>query len=115
MEHSFRVLDFNVYNENTNKDGSSDEETTSEPNSQLTDFCLDQQVEYHFLFSPAKVGVLQDAFKRYGTDLAGLVKLVQRTSGIGYARDATAIIAMGVKACGEQTNSAAYGPGYSSM
>ena len=87
----------------------------SEPNSQLTDFCLDQQVEYHFLFSPAKVGVLQDAFKRYGTDLAGLVKLVQRTSGIGYVRDANAIIATGVKACGEQTNSAAYGPGYSSM
>ena len=59
--------------------------------------------------------MLQDAFKRYGTDLAGLVKLVQRTSGIGYVRDANAIIATGVKACGEQTNSAAYGPGYSSM
>ena len=35
MEHNFRVLDFNVYNENTNKDGSSDEEATSEPNSQF--------------------------------------------------------------------------------
>ena len=35
MEHNFRVLDFNVFNENTNKDGSSDEETTTEPNSQF--------------------------------------------------------------------------------
>jgi hypothetical protein len=35
MEHNFRVLDFNVYNENINKDGSSDEETTAEPNSQF--------------------------------------------------------------------------------
>ena len=35
MEHNFRVLDFNVFNENTNKEGSSDEETTTEPNSQF--------------------------------------------------------------------------------
>ena len=41
----------------------------------------ESDVRYEFAFSENDIVVIEDAFKRYGSDISGLIKLIQRTAG----------------------------------
>lgn len=45
----------------------------------LKDFFVEQKLALVFSFSPRSLEVALDGFRRYGTDLSGLIKLVQRS------------------------------------
>jgi hypothetical protein len=53
---------------------------------QLTKYAVEPSISLRFFFSEKSIGVMRDAFKRYGTDLAGLAKLMQRVKASAYTR-----------------------------
>lgn len=52
----------------------------------LCEYVAKRPVKLRFGFPEESVGVMRDAFKRYGTDLAGLAKLMQRVKASSYIR-----------------------------
>jgi hypothetical protein len=52
----------------------------------LSEFAVTPPIAVRFHFPKKSVSVMQDAFKRYGTDLAGLVKMMQRVKTSAYTR-----------------------------
>jgi radical SAM superfamily enzyme YgiQ (UPF0313 family) len=93
-------------------------------NSPLSCFADDAGVALRFSFRERTAGVMRDAFKRYGENVAGLTKMIQRTAGIGFTRDVayasgSAVHSRIVEAdeipdsnLGENRS---YGPGFSSL
>jgi radical SAM superfamily enzyme YgiQ (UPF0313 family) len=80
----------------------------------ISDFTSSAPLMLRFAFSDRAVAVMHDAFQRYGTDIAGLVKMIQRISGISFTRKVAYLQAA------SQIESAVaggreYGPGLSSM
>jgi radical SAM superfamily enzyme YgiQ (UPF0313 family) len=80
----------------------------------LSEFRLDHPIRYRFFFPGDMVGILQDAFRRYGTDLAGLVKLIQRTLGLTFIRRVAYNNASSEAAPSKSLAGRHYGPGYAS-
>ena len=56
------------------------------PAADLADFTATDPVDLRFSFDAHAVSVMRDGFQRYGTDIAGLVKMIQRISGISFTR-----------------------------
>lgn len=79
----------------------------------LSDFSSDPQALV-FSFDDRITDVLNDGFQRYGTHLAGLVKMVQRVTGVSFIRGVTyeASPALLIPSAQPQQQ---YGPGYSSL
>jgi len=48
--------------------------------SNLSDFAVAEPIIIEFSYSEHKLSVMTDGFRRYGTDLSGLIKLIQRNS-----------------------------------
>ena len=57
----------------------------------LSEFALHPPVPLNFSFSDRARSVTQDGFRRYGTELSGLIKLIQRISGISFKRSVHAM------------------------
>jgi len=81
----------------------------------LSEFHLKKSVQYRFFFQPGAIGVLQDAFKRYGTELPGLVKLVQRTAGAAFSRKVAYADSATVPVRSAPEANRLFGPGYASL
>lgn len=84
----------------------------------LAEHRVGQQLTLVFSFGPKNLRVALDGFKRYGTDLSGLVKLVQRTHftftrSAAYAQG-SGLVGAGVGGDADRV-APALGPGYSSM
>ncbi len=77
----------------------------------LATFAADVGVELTFAFSKRSLDVLRDAFNRYGTDIAGLVKMVQRTAGVTFSRS----VSYSHEPLKQRQATPQHGPGYASM
>lgn len=82
----------------------------SEP---LSKFATGRLTALKFYFDANSVGVMRDAFQAYGTDLAGLVKMVQRRSGVTLVRRVAYEREPDTHSGG--TRNQMYGPGWSSV
>jgi hypothetical protein len=81
----------------------------------LEAFAVPGGVDARFDFSPETTAVIRDAFKRYGTDLAGLTKMLQRTAGVSITRRVSYPASADTPRFGDSSRSQLYGPGSSSL
>lgn len=81
----------------------------------LSEFLLAKPIQYRFFIPEVSIGILQDAFRRYGTDLSGLVKLVQRTAGAVFSRKAAYAESAVLPARIDTVANRLFGPGHASM
>jgi hypothetical protein len=80
----------------------------------LCDFAAPEPVVLAFGFEDRMLEVLQDGFHRYGTHLAGLVKMVQRVPGVSFIR-AVQYPGTSGPPIRHREPGPQYGPGYSSL
>jgi len=81
----------------------------------LNDFKTNEPQKLTFAFPDSSIRVMSDAFTRYGTDLAGLVKMVQRCAGVSFSRRASLSATESLRVIPTATVERSYGPGYSAM
>jgi hypothetical protein len=55
--------------------------------SMLRDHLVSEPIRLRFFFGPEAIASRQDAFRRYGTEIAGLTKMLQRAPNISLVRD----------------------------
>lgn len=80
----------------------------------LSEFALPAPLVLVFGFDERMRQVLRDGFQRYGSHLAGLVKMVQRVQGVSFVRTARHE-GVSVSAVRDLPPERHYGPGYSSL
>ena len=81
----------------------------------LGEYAMAATVPLRFHLSSDAVAVLNDGFERYGTDVAGLTKLIQRVAGVSLMRDVSySSNGTGDVADGRRREPL-YGPGYSPL
>jgi hypothetical protein len=84
-------------------------------NEMLSDFAVATPLSLNFRFTPKAVAVMRDAFRRYGTDIAGLTKMVQRTAGVSYTRKVDYLADPRGLEANHRIERIAFGPGQTSM
>jgi len=85
----------------------------SEKGSMLGEYTLSEVITLEFGLSNDSIKVLRDGFERYGTDIAGLTKLIQRAPSISLIRDVS--YANDANYSARNDRQPIYGPGRSSL
>jgi len=85
----------------------------AEKSAMLGEYALSTSVPLSFHLSGNAVRVLRDGFERYGTDVAGLTKLLQRAPSISFVRDVS--YANDSTDVASESSRPLYGPGNSSL
>jgi len=80
----------------------------------LKDFIDESRVDLIFHFAPQTLTIIKDGFARYGTDVPGITKLVQRVAGVGFTKSVS-YASGSVDSMGTNETSLHFGPGHNSI